>query len=233
MSEIHEIKEINWLDDLCEKLARSLADGRLGHALLLSRPPGTGKRALAEWLCTRYLADGGGPARPSWPSGERWHPDAARIAPEQGKHRISVDQIRALVADMGLKSHAGGGKAAVIEPADTMTLNAANSLLKTLEEPPGDALIVLVADTLSGMPATILSRCATLRVALPPPATALAWLQGLGDEADWAEALALAGGAPLRAVACVREGTAALPPRAGRRRMRCSRWTGWNGWSAN
>ncbi len=213
MSEANELKEINWLDELCEKLSRNLAEGRLGHALLLSGPAGTGKRALADWLCTRYLAGGSGPARPAWPPGERPHPDAVRIAPEEGKSRISVDQIRALVADMGLKSHAGGGKAAVIEPADAMTPNAANSLLKTLEEPPGDALIVLVADTLSGMPATILSRCATLRVALPPPATALAWLEGLGEEADWAEALALAGGAPLRAVACVREGTAELPAR--------------------
>jgi DNA polymerase-3 subunit delta' len=208
-----EIKEITWLDDLCGNLARSLADGRLGHAILLSGPAGTGKRALAEWLCARYLAGGSGPARPAWPSAERRHPDAVTITPEEGKSRISVDQIRALVADMGLKSHAGGGKAAVIEPADAMTLNAANSLLKTLEEPPGDALIVLVADTLSGMPATILSRCATLRVALPPPSMALAWLQELGEQADWAEALALAGGAPLRAVTCVREGTAELPAR--------------------
>ncbi len=207
------MKEINWLDELCENLARNLADGRLGHALLLSGPAGTGKRVLADWLCMRYLAGGSGPARPAWPPGERRHPDGVRIVPEEGKSRISVDQIRALVADMGLKSHAGGGKAAVIAPADAMTLSAANSLLKTLEEPPGDALIVLVADTLSGMPATILSRCATLRVPLPPPATALAWLEGLGEEADWAEALALAGGAPLRAVACVREGTAELPAR--------------------
>lgn len=213
MPESTESKAITWLDDLCAGLARDLAGGRLGHALLLSGPAGIGKRALAEWLCGRYLAGGEGPARPAWPASGVQHPDRAWIAPEEGKTRISVDQIRELVGDIGLKSHAGGGKAAVIEPANAMTLNAANSLLKTLEEPPGDALIVLVADTLSGMPATILSRCATLRVSLPPPATALAWLEGLGEQADWAEALALAGGAPLRAVACVREGTAELPAR--------------------
>lgn len=214
MTEPSDTKEITWLDDQCASLEGRRAGGRLGHALLLSGPAGTGKRALAEWLIRRYLAgEAGGPAHPTWPPSGWQHPDALRISPEEGKARISVDQIRALVADIGLKSHAGGGKAALIEPADAMTLNAANSLLKTLEEPPGDALIILVADTLSGMPATILSRCASLRVPLPPPGTALAWLEGLGGEADWSEALALAGGAPLRAVSFVREGTAELPAR--------------------
>lgn len=214
MAQETDYKEINWQDDACDTLRRGLREDRLGHALLLNGPAGTGKRALAEWLCRRYLRPGGQhPKRPVWPLAGVGHPDAMWIRPEEGKSRISVDQIRALVADIGLKSHAGGGKAAIIEPADAMTLNAANSLLKTLEEPPGDALIVLIADTLSGMPATILSRCAVLRVPLPPMGTALEWLEALEGEADWAEALALAGGAPLRAVEYVRDGRAELPAR--------------------
>ncbi|MEJ2601682.1 MAG: hypothetical protein P8172_00070 [Gammaproteobacteria bacterium] len=209
-----DIKELPWLFDLCESLRRNLQGDRLGHAVLLSGPAGIGKRALAEWLCASYLDERDEPRRtPGWPGAGIGHPDGQWIRPEEGKRRISVDQIRLLVADIGLKSHAGGGKAAVIEPADAMTLNAANSLLKTLEEPPGDALIVLVADTLSGVPATILSRCAVLRVPLPPTGAAIAWLDALGEEGDWPEALALAGGAPLRAVGFVREGLAELPGR--------------------
>ncbi len=173
---------------------------------MLSGPPGTGKRALAGWLAGRYLLGGGAAGPPSHPSRPLVHPDLVWIRPEEGKSAISVDQIRALVADLGLKSHAGGGKAAVIEPADAMTLNAANSLLKTLEEPPGDALIVLVADSLSRMPATVLSRCALLRVPVPAQAEALAWLSDAAETDDAAGALALAGGSPLRALALLSEG---------------------------
>ena len=67
------------------------------------------------------------------------HPDLRWIAPPEDKESIGIEQIRDLVDDMGLTSYEGGGKVAVIEPANAMTVNAANSLLKTLEEPPGDA----------------------------------------------------------------------------------------------
>ncbi len=208
------MNNLPWLANICDSLRRNRQADRLGHAMLLSGPGGIGKRALARWLATLYLTGReDGESGPAWPVPPIGHPDGVWIRPEEGKRRISVDQIRELVADIGLTSHAGGGKAAVIEPANAMTLNAANSLLKTLEEPPGDALIVLVADTLSAMPPTVLSRCAVLRVPLPPPAAALDWLGGLGEDADWREALALAGGAPLRAVDLVRDGTAELPGR--------------------
>jgi len=80
-----------------------------------------------------------------------------------------------------------------------MTRQAANSLLKTLEEPPGDSLIILVADGLIHLPATILSRCQRLPVPLPPTDAALAWLERIRPGTAWAAALEEAGGAPLRA----------------------------------
>jgi DNA polymerase-3 subunit delta' len=81
-----------------------------------------------------------------------------------------------------------------------MTQNAANSLLKTLEEPPGDALLILVADRNGHLPATIFSRCQRFDVRPPAEAEALAWLDRLRPGSGWAEALAQAGNAPLAAI---------------------------------
>ena len=81
-----------------------------------------------------------------------------------------------------------------------MTINAANSLLKTLEEPPGDTLIVLVVDRVGKLPATIFSRCQRIDFAKPPEAIALDWLNSIQPGAAWLDALRAAGGAPLAAV---------------------------------
>ena len=89
---------------------------------------------------------------------------------------------------------------AVIEPANAMTHNAANSLLKTLEEPSGTALLVLVADRAGRLPATIFSRCQRVDIALPAETSSLTWLDQLQPGTNWAEALQLAGNAPLAAI---------------------------------
>jgi DNA polymerase-3 subunit delta' len=81
-----------------------------------------------------------------------------------------------------------------------MTDSAANSLLKTLEEPPGDALLLLIADRMGTLPATILSRCQRLTIATPPESVSLAWLEHLRPASDWASALRMSGNAPLAAV---------------------------------
>lgn len=101
---------------------------------------------------------------------------------------------------MALTSYEGGGKVAVIEPANAMTVNAANSLLKTLEEPPGDALLILVADRVGKLPATIFSRCQRIDLAAPAEGVALAWLDRIQPGAPWSEALRVAGGGPLAAL---------------------------------
>ncbi|NIQ44609.1 MAG: DNA polymerase III subunit delta', partial [Pseudomonas stutzeri] len=69
--------------------------------------------------------------------------------------------------NLQLTSYEGRGKVAVIEPANTMTTSAANSLLKTLEEPPGDTLLILVADRIGRLPPTVFSRCQ--RIDFAPP----------------------------------------------------------------
>ena len=84
-----------------------------------------------------------------------------------------------------------------------MTINAANSLLKTLEEPPGKALLVLIADRVGRLPATIFSRCQRIEFAPPSRADALDWLNRLQPGAAWVDALSVAGGAPIAAIAAL------------------------------
>ena len=168
------------------------------HAVLLTGPPGVGKRAVADWMARQRLASTG--RLPEFPFQPLEHADHRRISPLEGKSAIGIEQIRELVADIGLTSYEGKGKVAIIEPAQLMTTNAANSLLKTLEEPPGDALLILVADRAGSLPATIYSRCQRLDIPVPDVTLSLAWLDKLQPGTAWSEALELAGNAPLAAI---------------------------------
>jgi DNA polymerase-3 subunit delta' len=161
---------------------------------------GIGKRCAAAWIAAQRLAIGGPGALPDYPLSIPEHADLRWLCSPEDKQTIGVDQIRELVADISLTSFDGGGKVAVIEPANAMTANAANSLLKTLEEPPGDALLVLVADKTGRLPATIFSRCQRISMPVPPDSESLAWLDRLQPAKSWPRALRAAGNAPLAAV---------------------------------
>jgi DNA polymerase-3 subunit delta' len=113
---------------------------------------------------------------------------------------ITVDQVRDIADFMTLSTHRDGFRILLIHPAEMLNANAANSLLKTLEEPPARTLILLVADQIGRLLATIKSRCQRVMIPVPDPATALAWLKSQGV-ADAELALSQSGGAPLSAVA--------------------------------
>lgn len=192
--------DIPWLNSVVEAARSSRAQGRAAHALMISGAVGTGKRSAAAWLASQHLGIGSGDSLPQFPLSVPEHADLRWVTPPEDKHTIGIEQIRSLVAHLSLTSYAGGGKVAVIEPAEAMTHNAANSLLKTLEEPSGDSLLILIADRLGRLPATIFSRCQRLNVHVPAEQAGLEWLQTLHPGTAWATVLKESGFAPLAAL---------------------------------
>ncbi len=135
------------------------------------------------------------------------HPDLHVLAPLEGKQQIGIDQVRSLIERVGLTPQYGGRKTVLVAPAERMTRAAANTLLKTLEEPPGDALFVLIAHRAGALPATIRSRCQMVDFPLPDADAARAWLTAkLGSEEAAATALRLGHGAPLNALLLAADG---------------------------
>ena len=205
-----------------DALKRLLADrARLPHALLLHGPAGIGKvefaRALAaSVLCEtprEGLACGSCPACHWFSQGN--HPDFREIVPESAAEDedegeaeakadkakslvIKIDQVRAVADFVSLTTHRAGYRVLLLHPAEALHPNAANALLKTLEEPPPHTLIVLVTAQPARLLPTILSRCRQVALHAPPAPEALAWLRG-EQVTDAEAALAAAGGAPLLA----------------------------------
>src|SRR5690606_12400472 len=124
------------------------------------------------------------------------HPDLHWVFPEEDKHTISVEQIRAVGDEIALKAYAGAAKVVIVEPADAMTVAAANSLLKTLEEPPPGTFLLLVSHRPERLPSTIRSRCQQVHVAGPTADELAAWL-GQRPAAELEALALLAGGAPV------------------------------------
>lgn len=132
---------------------------------------------------------------------------AMRYAPEdKGRETrastvIRVDQVRALIDVCQKRPQTATRKVMLLCPAEALNTNAANSLLKILEEPPADSLFLLVTHQRSRLPATILSRCVRMDFTAPDRAEALSWLTNQGlSEGIAAASLSLTGGAPLEAL---------------------------------
>jgi len=192
--------DITWQSEFARAWLDRAHHGRIPHAVLLAGPRGVGKRAAAAWMAGMQLGIGDRSDLPQYPFERPEHADLYWLEPPEDKQGILIEQVRELVTNLQLTSYEGRGKVAVIEPANTMTNSAANSLLKTLEEPPGDALLILVADRTGRLPATVFSRCQRIDFAPPAESAGLAWLDRLQPGARWAEALRVAGNAPLAAL---------------------------------
>lgn len=197
--------DIVWHKRIVRSWADRIEQDRLPHAVLLAGPVGVGKRAAAAWMAAGRLGIKPEFPLPQYPFERPLHADLRWIEPPEDKTNILIDQIRELVSELQLTSYEGHGKVAIIEPANAMTTSAANSLLKTLEEPPGDTLLILIADRTGRLPATIFSRCQRIDFASPAEAEGLAWLDRLKPGNRWGDALRAAGNAPLAAIAAAEQ----------------------------
>lgn len=197
-----------WLAGDWKRLQEARERGVLPHALLMTGSPGIGARHFAALLARSVLCDR--PGDLGMPCGRcescRWvaadsHPDFHAVTVSDDSRQIRVEQIREMIAFTALSRQKADYRVILIEAADALNRNAANSLLKTLEEPPERSLFLLATPAPGRLPPTVLSRCRRLSFRTPPRSEGLAWLraQGVGDEAELL--LSLARGIPAKALA--------------------------------
>lgn len=145
-------------------LKKAIEDNRPAHAYLFIGPEGVGKSLLAGIFAKALNCE----RKETAPCEEcvsckkissGIHPDVITILPEGKSLRIGIDSIRKMEASMSLKPYEARTKVFIIDGADSMTEESANSLLKTLEEPPKDTVMILLASNLFKMQPTIISRC--------------------------------------------------------------------------
>lgn len=191
-----------------QELMRLLQSNKLPHALMLTGAKGIGKRHLAESLAQLLLCNSPiegavcGKCRGCELNRAETHPDLLWLEPEEAGKAIKVDQVRELTESLGKTAQQGGYKVVVLEPAEAMNGNAANALLKSLEEPAANTLLVLVAHSPSSVLPTIRSRCQLRQLPTPRSEQVLHWLLPLvsGNSGKADELLVAARGAPLLAL---------------------------------
>lgn len=185
-----------------EFLRGCVESGRVGHAYLFVGPAGAGKKTAAKAFACAVLCDdnGCGSCRACYRIKHGYHPDVHTIAPE-GAASYMVGQIRPIIHDVSLRPVEGNRKVYIFESADLMNDATANAFLKTLEEPPEDVLIILLAPTFDSVIPTITSRCLVVRFERIPPETAAGLLAARtgANQTESAAALAATGGVLPRA----------------------------------
>ncbi len=155
-------------ENIIRLLKNSLQDGRMAHAYLFAGPDGIGKTMVAKTLaqalnCKRE----GGDACARCPACRRIenfsHPDVTWVRPMGLSRQVGIDDIRRLRRQISLKPYQGRMKVYLITEADRMTAQASNALLKTLEEPPANSILILLTSHPASLLPTIISRCQMMR----------------------------------------------------------------------
>jgi DNA polymerase-3 subunit delta' len=196
--------EIRDQDPAVDALTRALTTGKVAHAYMFEGPPGVGKRLTARVLAMALNCehdhdrnDACGACTSCRKITGDVHPDVRWLTLPEGKRRIPIEAVREAERWIGIRPHEGRAKVLIIEPADLMSEQAANALLKTLEEPrPGSFLIVITALSSSLLP-TVRSRCQQVRFGPLSEETVAEILEQQGVATDDARLVAALGGGSL------------------------------------
>ncbi|ORU89763.1 MAG: hypothetical protein A6F71_02010 [Cycloclasticus sp. symbiont of Poecilosclerida sp. M] len=192
-----------WLDATWQKLVAYKNQDRLPSALMLIGDEGLGLFELTEHFSQSVFCANKGQADQAcgccspcvlFKAGS--YPDYLLVKPEEGESSIKIDAIRSLTKTLALANQYTQRRIVLIYPADAMPHAAANSLLKTLEEPNGNTTIILVAQKAERLPATIRSRCQLLSTKVKDAVAMSSWLEQQGCN-QALQYLNLANGQPL------------------------------------
>jgi DNA polymerase-3 subunit delta' len=186
-----------------------VAAGRVAHAYLLTGPAHVGKRTLARWLAAALVCEAEESASAPCEhcgacrlTAKHTHPDVQEVLAEAGRRAVTIEQVRQLEHAAGLRPYQAQRKVFVVAGVDAMQDAAANALLKTLEEPPDDTVLILTAADVSQVLPTVASRCRQVPLRPVPPAVIEQALAKRGVAPGEAATLArLAAGRPGWAIA--------------------------------
>ena len=195
-----------WLQGHWTFFMQRLEADKLAHALMIEGPSGVGKTELAQTMVARLLCRENQPracgqCRSCQLLCGAAHPDYFNLQPEEGSNVIKVDQVRDVIGKLDLTTSISERKVAYIHPAEAMNAAAANALLKSLEEPAGNTILILVSDNPGRLPITIRSRCQSIVVNQPDARLVHDWLEEISKATpeQVRAAFQAAGGSPLRA----------------------------------
>jgi DNA polymerase III subunit delta' len=171
-----------WQTSIWQLITKQVLENRCPHAILCKGPRGLGKvdfaNQLAQFiLCEQKRKMACGECRSCHLFLALNHPDFYSVQPLDKSKNIKIDQVRELSERLTKMSQRRGFQVALISPLEMMNVASGNALLKTLEEPQGSVILILVANQLASVPATMISRCQTLHFNYPKSENVLPWLQ--------------------------------------------------------